>query len=148
MYYLSSDCSNIIKFSSIKIPFKKFLSKPQKLFISELAVEASSELKAELSELQRYKELSRKNEKYENNRVTAVHKVTLQVINLFNESETVYIIVNRADRCQNWTKFDHCKVLLEGLAKMVKAARCKLRVLIVINRYSCHGSQALWSLVS
>lgn len=94
-----------------------------------------SELKAELSELRRYEDLSRENEKCEDDRVAAVHKVALRVINLFDESETVYIIMDRADRCRDWREFDHRKVLLEGLVKMVEAARCKLRVLVVVNGY-------------
>ena len=71
----------------------------------------------------------------EGDRVSAMERVALRVIDLFDESETLYIVVDRADRCRDPKTVDHRKVLLKVFVKMVEAARCKLRVLTVINGY-------------
>ncbi len=72
----------------------------------------------------------------EDERLSALHKVALRVVGLFEESETVYVILDRLDRCCDLKKrVDHRKPLLKALVRMVEAARCKLRVLVVINGY-------------
>lgn len=58
------------------------------------------------------------------------------VIDLYDESETLYIVVDRADRCRDPRKADHRKPLLKIFVQMVQAARCKLRILTVINGHS------------
>lgn len=93
----------------------------------------SDELRAELYELQKYehKDMTAKDE-----RLSAFHKVALRVVGLFDESETVYVVLDRLDRCCDLKKrVDHRKPLLKTLVRMVEAARCKLRVLVVINGY-------------
>ena len=72
-------------------------------------------------------------EEYEDKTISALHKVALRVIDLFDESETVYIIVDRADRTRDGGKTDHRKALLKAFVKMVEAARSKLRVLVLIS---------------
>ena len=78
----------------------------------------------------------RQREMDEGDRVSAMERVALRVIDLFDESETLYIVVDRADRCRDPKTVDHRKILLKVLVKMVEAARCKLRVLTVIDGYS------------
>lgn len=99
-----------------------------------------AELCAELRKLQKYEELCKRTDKEhemdEDDKISALHKVAVRVINFFEESETVYIIVDRADRCRGGGKADHRKALLKALVKMVEAARSKLRVLAVINGHS------------
>lgn len=64
-------------------------------------------------------------------------KIALQIISLFDESDTVYIIVDRADRCDRVRpkKFDHRKALIRVLVAMVQTARAKLRILAVVSGY-------------
>jgi len=95
------------------------------------------ELRAELYELQKYEQRGKNPTETEDDRLSAFHKVILRVTSFFDESETVHIILDRADRCCDWKKrVDHRKALLKALVKMVEAARCKLRVLVVINGYN------------
>ena len=109
------------------------------------------ELRAELHEWQRYEHQSNNNNNknnknnknssnsnssrdIEDERLAAFHNVALRVVNFFDESETLYVILDRADRCCILKKgLDHRKDLLKALIKIVEAARCKLRVLVVIN---------------
>ena len=72
----------------------------------------------------------------EGDRVLVMERVALRVIDFFDESETLYIVVDRADRCRDFKTVDHRKVLLKIFIRMVEAARCKLRVLTVINGHS------------
>lgn len=70
-------------------------------------------------------------------KILVMERVALRVIDLFEESETLYIVVDRADRCRDpKAAVDHRKVLLRIFVKMVERARCKLRVLIVIDGHS------------
>ena len=94
------------------------------------------ELRAELYELRKYEKGRENATKTEDDRLSAFHKFTLRVMSFFNESETAHVILDRADRCCDLKKgVDHRKVLLKTLVKMVEAARCNLRVLVVINGY-------------
>lgn len=65
-----------------------------------------------------------------------MERVALCVNDFFEESGTLYIVVDRADRCRDPKAVDHRKTLLRMFVKMVEAARCRLRVLTVIDGYS------------
>lgn len=92
------------------------------------------ELRAELYELQRSEPQNGKVIENEGKWLSAFHKVALRVMSFFDDLETVHVILDRADRCCDLKKgVDHRKPLLKALVKMVEAARCKLRVLVVIN---------------
>ena len=96
------------------------------------------EFRSELYELQKYEYEHRDNKamETENERLSAFQKVALRVIGFFDESETVHITLDRADRCCDLKKkVDHRSPLLKTLVKMVEAANCRLRVLMVINGY-------------
>lgn len=95
-----------------------------------------AELRSELQKLPDCVKLSKSDKTYEDKMLATLHKVALRVINFFDESDSLYIIVDRVDRCRDWKKVDHRKMLLECLVKLVEGARCKLRVLAVINGYS------------
>lgn len=106
------------------------------VILLQLLRQKSSALRDE----QRYAELrtelgkSREADKAEKDRVIAMEKAALRAIDLFDESETAYIIVDRADRCRDLKRAaDHRKVLLKGFVKMVEAARCKLKILVVVD---------------
>lgn len=89
------------------------------------------------SELQQYQNLSKRTDKgsgmNEDDMIGALHKVAIRVVSFFEESETVYIIVDRVDRCRDFRKLDHRKALLKALVKMVEATPSKLRVLAVVH---------------
>ena len=100
------------------------------------------EFRAELYELQKYEHRDKKVMETEDERLSALHKVALRVMGFFDESETVYVILDRAECCCDFKKtVDHRKPLLKTLVKMVEAARCKLRVLVVINGYQWNVEQ-------
>ena len=93
----------------------------------------SDELRAELDDLQKYEH---KGKSAEDERLFALHKVALRVVGFFDESETVYVVLDRLDQCCDLKmRVDHRKLLLKALVRMVEGARCKLRVLVVINGY-------------
>ena len=72
----------------------------------------------------------------EDDKVLAMERVALRVIDFFEESETLYIVIDRADRCRDPKAVDHRKALLRIFVKIVEAARCTLRVLTVIDGHS------------
>lgn len=71
----------------------------------------------------------------EDARISTLQKIALRVVNFFAESETVYIIVDRIDRCTYPGKADHRRALTKALVKMVEGAKCNLKILAVINGY-------------
>ena len=78
----------------------------------------------------------------EDERLLTLHKVALRVVRFFDESETVYVVLDRLDRCCDLKKgVDHRKPFLKALVRMVEAARFKLRVLVVINGYQWRVEQ-------
>ena len=94
----------------------------------------SDELRAELYNLGKNDHGDKKAIESEDERLSALQTVALRVVGFFNESETVHVVLDRVDRCCDLKKkVDHRKPLLKALVKMVEAARCKLRVLVVIN---------------
>ena len=88
-----------------------------------------AELRTELGRFQQ-------TEMDEGHKVLAMERIALRVIDFFEESETLYIVVDRADRCRDPKAVDHRKALLRMFVKMVEAARCTLRILAVVNGYS------------
>lgn len=74
---------------------------------------------------------------------TTMEKIALQVISLFDESETVYIIVDMSgdDYKKGPWSLDPCFMAVRrALVKMVLKAQAKLRVLITDNK----GSWDVW----
>ena len=69
----------------------------------------------------------------ESGKVSMMEKIAVRVINLFDESETLYMVMDTADRCRDPKKADYRKSLLRVFVKMVEAARCKLRILTVMR---------------
>ena len=65
--------------------------------------------------------------------VSAIERVALRVLDFFNESETLYIVIDRADRCRDPKVADHRKILLRLLVKVVEATRCKLKILTIVD---------------
>ena len=72
----------------------------------------------------------------EGDRVSAMERVALRVIDFFDESETLYIIVDRADQCRDPQTVNHHKALLKLFIKIIKAARCKLKIFTVTDGHS------------
>lgn len=64
----------------------------------------------------------------------ALQNIAARIISFFDPSDTVYIVIDRVDRCSHRTS-NHRKALLDALVKMVEAADCKLKVLAVVNGY-------------
>ena len=135
-------------FGQLKIrPLCAYYALPQKgelLYnvVSVILLQLLRQKSSALRDEQRHAELRNALEKFrqtpmdEDDRVLAMEMVALRVIDFFDESETLYIVVDRADRCRDPKTFDHRKMLLKVFIKLVEAARCKLRVLTVLNGYS------------
>ena len=108
------------------------------VILLQLLRQKSSALRNE----QRYMELRTELRKFHNTgldesgKVSMMEKIAVRVIDLFDESETLYVIVDRADRCGDPMTAYHRKSLLRVFVKMVEAARCRLRILTVINARS------------
>jgi len=92
-----------------------------------------TELCSEIEGLQELGNRSPKLETYQMDRLEALHRVGLRVIDFFNENDSVYIVVDRVDRCRDFKTLDHRKMLLECLLKLADGARCSLRILAVID---------------
>ena len=92
----------------------------------------SDELRVALNKLQNLPDSTPS--RFEYHKVAALQDVILRVMSLFAEADTAYVIIDRADRCCDLRRgIDHRKPLLETLVKMVEAARCRLKVLVVIK---------------
>lgn len=72
----------------------------------------------------------------DDDRLSALQRAVIRVISVFDESETVHVTLDRIERCCDLKRgVDNRKPLLKALVQMVEAARCKLKVLVVINGY-------------
>jgi hypothetical protein len=91
------------------------------------------------AELRKYEDLSSNTttkDMKEHDRMATLQKIAVRVVNFFEDSETVYIIVDRVDRCIDPKKdADHRKALLKVLVRMAEGAKCNLKILAVINGY-------------
>ena len=107
--------------------------------LSVILIQLLRQKSSALRDEQRYSELRtklgnlRQVEMNDKGRVEAMEKVAVRVVDFFDESETVYIIVDRADRCRDLQKADHRKALLKVFVKMVEEARCRLKILVVMD---------------
>ena len=96
----------------------------------------SDELRVELHELRKHQDEDERNMESKDNRISAFTKIALRVMNFFDKSQIVDVILDRADRCCDLKNgIDHRKPLLKALVKMVEAARCRVKVIVVINGY-------------
>jgi hypothetical protein len=62
-------------------------------------------------------------------KILSLHKVVTSVINYFEAGETVYIIVDRVDRCEE----DQQLLLLHTLTQLMERGRCTTKVLVIAN---------------
>lgn len=60
-------------------------------------------------------------------RFSTLQAIVSRVLAFFDESETVYIFVDRVDLCRSGEQV-HCKRLMRTLVRMVREARCKLKI--------------------
>ncbi len=90
------------------------------------------------ADLRKYEDLSNdtaKNGMKDDSRIATLVKIALRVINLFEAGQTVYIVVDRVDRCTYPGRADHRRALTKALVRMVEGAKCNLKILAVINGY-------------
>ena len=87
------------------------------------------ELMIALHDLQEEKPSDDRDEK-----LISFNKLLLRVMEFFSPQDEVFIIIDRADRCHDLRNgLNHRKTLLKSLVMMVEAAKCKLKVLVVIS---------------
>jgi hypothetical protein len=72
-------------------------------------------------------------QKYSGETSVLLQKVALGVLNMFDSTKTVWIILDRVDRCEAALKTNHRKKLLQRLVYLVEKAEVKVRVLAVVN---------------
>lgn len=67
-------------------------------------------------------------------KLKAFQNVAACVIGLFNEEDEVVIVIDRADRCGRLREGeDQRKAFLKVLVKMTHEARCKLKILVILD---------------
>lgn len=93
------------------------------------------ELRSELKKFHKCTKTSIIDEDCEAQKLALLEKIALRVVNLFDESESVYVIVDSIDRCRQLKPptIDHRKMLLKCLLKLVDGGTCRLKVLAVID---------------
>jgi hypothetical protein len=68
-----------------------------------------------------------------NDKTDALYDIARRVARFFKESESVCIVVDRADLCRNFVDYDQRGALKDGLEEMIRAARCRLKILVISN---------------
>ncbi|KAK7433892.1 hypothetical protein Landi51_13763 [Colletotrichum acutatum] len=63
----------------------------------------------------------------------ALQDVVLEVLNLFKEEQTVWIVVDRPDQCKERGGHDHKRILAQALVNLLESAKSRVRVLLVVN---------------
>ena len=91
------------------------------------------ELCSELRKLQRHQNLKISSGKHKDDIVSAMEMVALRTIDFFGPWQTVTIIIDRTDRCWDRDRIDHRKAILKTFAKMVKAAKTRLKIMAVVD---------------
>lgn len=74
-------------------------------------------------------------QKYGDKAQRRLQKVALRVLNLLESTQTVWIIIDRADRCRLGSDFNHRKKLVKILVHLVERAKVKVGVLAVMNGF-------------
>lgn len=95
-----------------------------------------AELRAEINEYHEATEAGDKKHEEQENKDKALRlleKVALRVLNIFEPTQTVWIIIDRVDRCRLRSGFNHQKKLLKTLVHLVEKSKGKVRVLAVVN---------------
>ncbi|KAI0897172.1 hypothetical protein F4806DRAFT_495680 [Annulohypoxylon nitens] len=93
------------------------------------------ELCAELEEYRGAVEVEKQshNEQENGNTITKLlQKVALRVLNLFEQTRPIWIILDRVDQCKLGKKDDR-KKLMKALVHLLEKAAVKVRVLVVVN---------------
>ncbi|CBX91214.1 hypothetical protein LEMA_P067220.1 [Plenodomus lingam JN3] len=94
---------------------------------------------AELQTYQKLFELSRQSgDGQDNHRLRAsesLQKVAFMILNLFSPEKTIWIVLDRVDRCRSYPRSADGKKLLKSLVQLMEKATVKVRVLAVINGY-------------
>ncbi|KAF2232960.1 hypothetical protein EV356DRAFT_578033 [Viridothelium virens] len=99
----------------------------------------SNELWISLNRYQRHTERNKVRSADVDDRLSALKEVAQRIIDLFDESQQVFLILDRIDRCRNFKKdrdgeyADDRHHLLQTLIEITDVARCKLRILIVVD---------------
>lgn len=65
----------------------------------------------------------------------ALERVALKALNMFAPTETVWIFLDRVDRCRSSSRKANGKRLLKALVHLVEKASLKVRVLVTVNGY-------------
>jgi hypothetical protein len=87
-------------------------------------------------EMHHYRQKMASEENYRhghNDKTDALYGIARRVVRLFKESESVCIVVDRADLCRNFVDYDQRGALKDGLEEMIRAARCRLKILVISN---------------
>lgn len=85
-----------------------------------------------------YSELQAEIEEYrqsdEDGIVGSLRRIAVRVLNLFNSSEAVWIILDRVDRCCHpRTNNNHRNAFMQFLVHLVKSVKVRVRILAVVN---------------
>ncbi|KAJ5776440.1 uncharacterized protein N7511_001451 [Penicillium nucicola] len=90
-------------------------------------------LRAELHKFRSNKSPQESHKFGNNEQINMLFNIASRVVRLFDKSQTLYITVDRSDRCLDYNQYDHRERFLDGLQQMVRDAHCCLKVLVVFN---------------
>ena len=90
------------------------------------------ELRAEIHHLGTLVETNATTHKLDKSALTALGNVACRILNLFDPSQVIYIIIDRVDRCSDLEgKNDQRKALLKMLVRIAETTHTRLKMLVV-----------------
>ena len=98
--------------------------------------EQYAELRAELLDYQKAAMTSAQSDEdhRDSDKISSlIQKVALRILNMFDPTKTVWIILDRADRCRFGSRNGQRKRLLKSMVHLVEKSRVRVRVLVVVN---------------
>lgn len=88
---------------------------------------------------------SRRKKEYKNKRAMALKDIAVRVVDMFESTETVDIVIDRLDFCRARAagdrEIDNRRILLQTLSEMVAKARATVKVMVVSNWHGWTGFQ-------
>ena len=86
------------------------------------------------AEIEAYSAATKSEQEYSNISNVLLEKVALRILNLFDRTKTVWIILDRVDQC-NPGKKGHRRMLMRTLVHLIQKATVTVKVLAVVNGY-------------
>jgi hypothetical protein len=86
-----------------------------------------------MSEIHEYRSSAESKRDYNDKTSTYLQNVAIRILNTFDSTRSVWIILDRVDRCRNHPKSNYRKKILKAMVHLVENSKAKIRVLAVVN---------------